>query len=70
MHTMADEIERLMEEHGEYKLGIEGYEESRWVLIDYGDFVVHLFDEETRRYYDLEGLWGDAPRVDWNQESA
>jgi len=68
MHTMADEIDRIMEEQGEYKLGIEGYDESRWVLIDYGDFVVHLFDEETRKYYDLESLWGDAARIEWNRE--
>ena len=40
---------------------VEGYEESTWALLDYGDVVVHVFEEETRRFYDLERLWGDAP---------
>jgi ribosome-associated protein len=39
-------------------------EDATWVLLDYGDVIVHVFDDETRRYYDLERLWGDAPRVD------
>ena len=67
IHSMADEIDRNMNLLGERKMGIEGYAESRWVLLDYGNVVVHLFDDETRRYYDLENLWGDALRVEWNQ---
>jgi len=47
------------------KLGMEGYREAKWVLIDYGDFIVHIFDKEIRSYYDLELLWGDAPKVTW-----
>ena len=43
----------------------EGLEDAQWVLLDYGDVVVHVFDDETRRYYDLERLWGDAPRLAW-----
>lgn len=69
IHAMAEEIDRAMNEHGDQKIGIEGYRESRWVLLDYGDIVIHLFDDETRRYYDLENLWGDAPRVEWNNVS-
>jgi ribosome-associated protein len=65
IHAMADEIDRALSELGEKKMGIEGYNESHWVLLDYGDVVVHLFDDNTRRYYDLENLWGDAPRVNW-----
>jgi ribosome-associated protein len=42
---------------------IEGEAEARWILMDYGDVVVHIFDEETRAYYGLERLWGDAPRI-------
>ena len=67
IHTMADEIDRNMNLLGERKMGIEGYAASRWVLLDYGSVVVHLFDDETRRYYDLENLWGDAVRVECNQ---
>lgn len=65
IHTIVEEIDRAMEEAGERRLGIEGYDSSRWVLLDYGDIVVHVFDPETRRYYDLENHWADAPRVPW-----
>lgn len=44
---------------------VEGYDDSGWILMDYGDVVVHLLTEESRDYYRLERLWGDAPRVDW-----
>ena len=67
IHAMGDEIDRNLNLLGERKMGIEGYSDSRWVLLDYGNVVVHLFDDETRRYYDLENLWGDAERVEWNQ---
>ena len=42
----------------------EGYQESSWILLDYGDLVAHIFNEDKRQYYDLERLWGDAPQVD------
>jgi ribosome-associated protein len=65
LHAMSDEIDNLLEkELGERRLGVEGYQESHWVIMDYGDVVIHLFDETTRKYYDLEGLWGGAPRLD------
>jgi ribosome-associated protein len=67
IHAMADEIDRALGQLGEEKIGIEGYNESHWVLLDYGDIVVHLFDDNTRHYYDLENLWGDAPRIEWEQ---
>ena len=44
---------------------IEGLRELTWVLMDYGDFIVHVFTEETRRFYDLERLWKDMPRLSW-----
>ncbi len=50
---------------GRAPLRIEGLGDLQWVLMDYGDVVVHVFDIETRAVYDLERLWGDAPRVDW-----
>ena len=64
-HAIASEIDTEMKKLGEHKLGLEGSEEGRWILIDYGDFVVHVFSAEGRSYYALEEIWGDAPRLDW-----
>ena len=64
--TIAEEIERqITEASGPKPLRIEGLDDLRWVLIDYGDFVVHVFLDETRHYYELERLWSDVPRVEW-----
>ena len=64
MHAMADEIEAtLKKELRDRKRGGEGYEEGRWIVLDYGDVMVHLFDAEARAYWDLEHLWSDARRV-------
>ena len=64
MHAMADEIEKTVaQELGDEKRGAEGYEEGRWIVLDYGDVMVHLFDPDARGYWDLEGLWSDAGRV-------
>jgi len=64
LHAMSEEIDRALEDQmGDRRLGIEGYEESRWILLDYGDVVVHLFEPEMRDYYALEDLWGHAKRV-------
>jgi ribosome-associated protein len=63
--ALAEEIDKEMKRRGEFKLGIEGSEEGRWTLIDYGDFVVHIFSAEARAYYALEDIWGDAPQLDW-----
>jgi ribosome-associated protein len=64
-NAIASEIDQVMKKQGEAKLGLEGSEEGRWILIDYGDFVVHIFSPEYRAFYDLEEIWGDAPRLDW-----
>jgi ribosome-associated protein len=64
-HAIASEIDQEMKRLGEHKLGIEGSEEGRWILIDYGDFVVHVLSAEARTYYALEEIWGDAPHLDW-----
>jgi ribosome-associated protein len=69
-HAIASEIDQEMKKRGEAKLGIEGSEEGRWTLIDYGDFVVHLFSPEDRAYYALEDIWGDAPHLDWQEPHA
>lgn len=68
IHTLAEEIDAAMAAEGEQRLGIEGYASSRWVVQDYGDIVVHLFDAETRDYYNLEDFWADAKRVEWESE--
>lgn len=63
LHAMSEEIDNTFAEMGDTRLGIEGYVESRWILLDYGDVVVHLFDEESREYYALEQLWCNAKKV-------
>ena len=64
MHAMADEIEKAVKQDlRDRKRGGEGYEEGRWIVLDYGDVMVHLFDAESRQYWDLEHLWSDAKRV-------
>jgi len=64
LHAMADEIEAMLKkEHRDRKRGAEGYEEGRWIVLDYGDVIVHLFDADAREYWDIERLWGDAIQV-------
>lgn len=64
LHAMSEEIDHALEEGlGDRRMGIEGYRESHWILLDYGDVVIHLFEPETRSYYALEQLWGQAKRV-------
>ena len=64
LHAISEQIDDVLEkELGDRRLGIEGYSESRWIVLDYGNLVVHLFDDETREYYDLESLWADAKPV-------
>lgn len=67
VRTLVDEVEKAVTEAGGPKpVQIEGRDDARWVLIDYGAFVVHVFLDEARHFYDLERLWNDAPRVDWH----
>jgi len=61
----VDHVEETLARKGIYPDHLEGLLNLEWVLMDYGDVVVHVFTEEARAYYDLEGLWGDAPRVDF-----
>jgi ribosome-associated protein len=64
LHAISEEIDRVLEQElGDRRLGIEGYQESRWILLDYGDVVIHLFEPEMRHYYALEELWAHAKRV-------
>ena len=69
--TIAEEVEtRLKADGGIAPLRVEGLGDSQWVLLDYGDLVVHVFLDETREFYDLERLWSDAPRVAWEDQIA
>lgn len=65
VRTIAEEVERRVKEQGgDAPRYVEGLDDARWVLLDYGQFVVHVFLEEARHYYNLERLWADAPRVE------
>ena len=71
VRTIAEEIETQVREAGGPKpLSIEGLDDLRWVLVDYGEFVVHVFLQETRDYYELERLWSDVPRIEWEVSPA
>ena len=71
VRTLADEVEqRITEAGGPKPIRIEGLADLTWVLLDYGDFVVHVFAEEARRFYELERLWADVPRIEWRAETA
>ena len=68
--TIVDEVERQVSAGGARKpVRVEGLDDSRWVLMDYGDFLVHVFLDEAREYYDLEHLWAGAPRITWSSET-
>jgi ribosome-associated protein len=62
--AIADEVQRQLKDAGRRPLHVEGESHADWVLLDYGDFVVHVFTEERRTYYGLDGLWGDAPKLE------
>lgn len=64
--AIVEEIEeQLKRADGPAPIRAEGLDDLEWVLVDYGPFVVHVFNEKTREYYDLERLWRDVPTVDW-----
>ena len=65
IQTIADEIEQELKKQGEYPASVEGYSNAEWVLVDYGDFLVHIFSQKSRAYYDLERLWRDAKALKW-----
>ncbi|HMD45252.1 MAG TPA: ribosome silencing factor [Acidimicrobiales bacterium] len=68
--TVVDEVEKQVKSAGgPSPSSIEGLREATWVLMDYGDFLVHVFVDETRAYYDLEHLWSGAPRVPWRVDA-
>ena len=69
--AICDDVEREVHEAGGPKpKRVEGLQDRQWVLMDYGDVVVHVFQQEQREFYDLERLWSDVPRLDWSEPAA
>jgi ribosome-associated protein len=68
VRTIADGIRQEMKEAGYPALGVEGHKEGRWILLDFGPVIVHVFFEEIRPMFDLEGLWSDAKRIELPEE--
>jgi len=66
--ALANHIEISMKEKGSFPLGIEGLREGKWVLMDYDDIIIHIFQEDDRGFYDLENLWLDCPRIPFTDE--
>jgi ribosome-associated protein len=64
IHAIADSVIEALGGEGSRPAHVEGYDRSEWVLVDYFDFIVHVFSPETRAFYGLERLWGNAERVD------
>ena len=70
VRTIAEEVEaQVRAEGGPSPLRVEGLDDLHWVLVDYGEFVVHVFLQETRDYYELERLWADVPTVEWEEST-
>ncbi len=65
LHAISEEIDhKLEEELNDKRMNIDGYDDSRWIVLDYSTVLIHLFDEDTRTFYSLEALWADAIKVD------
>jgi ribosome-associated protein len=70
VQAIADAIDEQLTQSGIESLGVEGYREGRWILMDYGDVIVHVFSQETREFYDLERLWANAAKIEVTREIA
>ena len=64
VQAISDEIVEQLKKSGTRAARVEGYQTAEWILVDYGDFIVHVFDDKSRRFYDLERLWREAARLD------
>ncbi len=67
VQAISDEVVERLKHSGTRAARVEGYQTAEWILVDYGDFVVHVFDDKARRFYDLERLWREARRIDVSQ---
>ena len=71
LKAIANEIEtRLKEDHSVRATAVDGFPASQWIVLDYLEVVVHIFHRDKRAFYSLEDLWGDAPRIDWQEAAA
>lgn len=70
VQAIADEIVERLKKQGTRAARVEGYQTAEWVLVDYGDFIVHVFENKSRLFYDLERLWRDAARVAFPEDIA
>lgn len=68
VRALADELEEKLKEEGVMPTRIEGYRSNSWVLLDYGSVVAHVFTQEARNFYDLDRLWADGIKVEWNEQ--
>ena len=68
VQAIANEVEERLRKSGKRRLHIEGYSSAEWILLDYGDFIVHVFSSSSRQFYDLERLWRDAGRIEVKEE--
>jgi len=68
VQSISRHLVKEMRNNGHKAYGIEGEQEGHWVLMDYGDLVIHIFFEPIREFYDLEGLWDEAPRIDIDEK--
>lgn len=70
IRAIVEAVHERLSKQGVRPIGVEGRESRRWVLIDYDDVILHVFKEEARAFYNLDGLWGDAPQVPFPESSA
>ncbi len=68
MRSVADDVEDLAKERNMERFGVDRDDATTWIVLDFIDVIVHLFDPNTRAHYDLEMLWGDAPRINWQRD--
>jgi ribosome-associated protein len=69
VQAIADEVVEQLKRYGTRAARVEGYQNAEWILVDYGDFIVHVFDQNARRFYDLERLWREGKRIDVTNEA-
>ncbi|MEE8406185.1 MAG: ribosome silencing factor [Acidimicrobiia bacterium] len=67
VQALSEYVEEKLKENGIAPLRVEGHSQGEWVLVDYGDIIVHLFQGASREFYSLERLWGDAARIQWEE---